>query len=216
MHAILEELRHGNCTKALQWLEDNDLEGGDLEFELRREEYCRLLLAGSDLSTITLDHDDALAHRKPTTPDPHVQAALAYGGSHFRRFLTASRRDLISALFTSTIYLPFRRLLQSPYAPLYTHYIVPSSPVPKAGPVESSALCASFAAAFLERLGLPKESPLSVVTDIGGGGAMGRIQKVRNVMKEKKTEWSAVGELPVSRRSLLSAQLLTCSRLLTV
>ena len=50
---------------------------------------------------------------------------------------------------------------------------------------------------ILHKMDLPRDSPLSVVTDVGGGGAMARIQKVRTVMKEKKTEWSAVGELPV-------------------
>lgn len=207
LHVILDELRRGVCTRALAWVEEHGETGGDLEFELRKEEYIRLLLAGSDLTTAGEREPLLPSTGKPTAPDPHVQAALAYGGTHFRRFLTGpARRDLISALFTSTIYLPFTRLLSSPYGHLYSSYIAPSSSSPKSGAVESSSLCATFAASFLGTLDLPKESPLSVVTDIGGGGAMGRIQKVRAVMKEKKTEWSAVGELPVGFRFSFSSR----------
>lgn len=48
-------------------------------------------------------------------------------------------------------------------------------------------------------MGLPTESPLSVVVDTGAGsgGAISRILKVGKVMKEKKTAWSSTEELPV-------------------
>lgn len=181
----------------MEWVEREGMEGGELEFELRREEYCRLLLGGEGVAPST-----SAAAPAAEGVNPHVEAALRYGGTHFRRFLSPDRRDLIAALLTSAIYLPFPRLLSSPYGPLFTSYLPTTSGPVKQGAVESSALCKTFAEAFLQRLGLTRESPLSVVTDIGGGGAMGRIQKVRNVMKEKRTEWSAVGELPVRLLSL--------------
>lgn len=201
---ILEELRRGICTRALEWVEghpEHGVRGGggggdkdDLEFALRKEEFIRLLLAGSDLSSET---DSLLPSPSASAGvNPHVEQALAYGGEHFRRLHTPERKDLISALLTSTIYMPFPRLLSSPYASIYSPYLAPASPS-TGGAIETSPLCATFAARFLETLGLPRESALSVVSDIGGGGAMAKIIKVRSVMKEKKTEWSAVGELPV-------------------
>lgn len=39
--------------------------------------------------------------------------------------------------------------------------------------------------------------PLRVVGDIGGGGALARIEKGRKVMRERKSEWSQTDELPV-------------------
>lgn len=222
LHAILQELRNGVCTRALEWVEQHPehgagggagagavAEGDDLEFALRKEEFIRLLLAGSDLSSET---DSLLPSPSASAGvNPHVQQALAYGGEHFRRLHTPARKDLISALLTSAIYMPFPRLLSSPYASLYTPYLTPSShSAAGGGAIETSPLCATFAARFLETLGLPRESALSVVSDIGGGGAMAKILKVRSVMKEKKTEWSAVGELPVRR--LFLSLLLASSR----
>lgn len=44
---------------------------------------------------------------------------------------------------------------------------------------------------------MSRQVPLRVVGDIGGGGALARIEKARTVMKEKKSEWSQSDELPV-------------------
>ncbi|GAA5962245.1 hypothetical protein JCM21900_000136 [Sporobolomyces salmonicolor] len=203
LHEILVELRSGTCTAAIDWLlayPDAD-PLGDLEFSLRREEFIRLLLAGSSLEPPT----DAEMETEPllppapapavkgAPPDPHVQAALAYGGTHFRHFMTPARQTTICALLTSPLYMPLPRLLASPYGPLYQPYT--SSTTTASSPTDS--LCLAFSAAYLKHLGLPRDSPLTVVTDVGGSGAMAKIMKVRAVMKEKKTEWSAVGELPV-------------------
>ena len=56
----------------------------------------------------------------------------------------------------------------------------------------------SFSREYCARLGLGKQVPLRVVGDIGGGGALGRIEKGRKVMRERKSEWSQTNELPVS------------------
>ena len=42
--------------------------------------------------------------------------------------------------------------------------------------------------------------PLRVVGDIGGGGAMARIEKGRKVMGDRKGEWRQMDELPVRLR----------------
>lgn len=146
-------------------------------------------------------------------PPLHVQQALSYGGLHFRRFVASSahpsRSSDICALFTSTMYLPLSRLASTPYAPIYEPYLVPAPAVP--GPTES--LLALFTSLFLARLPhkLARDDPLKVVTDVGGSGALAKIMKVRAVMKEKKTEWSAVGELPVRLSSHLSVRRPGCA-----
>ncbi|KAK4053885.1 hypothetical protein OIO90_003722 [Microbotryomycetes sp. JL221] len=204
LHAILSQLERGECTNALAWVAEHPGEdvSRDLEFELRKEEYVRLLLGGSDLGKSSMEHEPLLPARDKVV-DPHVSRALTYGGVHFRLLLSPERRELVSALLTAPVFMPFSRLLTSPYASLFAEYAEPEEEQAQG---ESSGaldlkpgrrLCTMFAAAFLKSINMPRDSPLSVVTDIGGGGAMAKIQKVRAVMKEKKTEWSAVGELPV-------------------
>ena len=55
-----------------------------------------------------------------------------------------------------------------------------------------------FATEFSASLGMSKRPPLRVVGDIGGGGALARIEKGRRIMRERKSEWSQSDELPVS------------------
>lgn len=234
LHAVLRQLKEGVCTTALEWVyahPDAD-PAQDLEFELRKEEYIRLLLGGQpdlglsntgdDLSMSIeqepsereplLSSTNTLSAREgqvklsgPTRQPPtHVTNALQYGGQHFRRLLTPARTDSITALLTAPVYMPFSRLIKSPYGAIFAPYAPAATSAansfdsPDLAADHNAKLVASFSAAYLRSIGLPKDSPLTVVTDIGSGGAMAKIQKVRAVMKEKKTEWSAVGELPVS------------------
>jgi hypothetical protein len=44
---------------------------------------------------------------------------------------------------------------------------------------------------------MSRQVPLRVVGDIGGGGALARIEKGRKVMRERKSEWCQTDELPV-------------------
>ena len=48
---------------------------------------------------------------------------------------------------------------------------------------------------------MSKRPPLRVVGDIGGGGALAKIEKGRRIMRERKSEWSQADELPVSSPS---------------
>ncbi|GAA6059015.1 hypothetical protein JCM10212_001240 [Sporobolomyces blumeae] len=223
LHAILAELEKGTCERAIEWVLDHpdQDEARDLEFALRKEEFVRVLLKDTRLAPLS-DHEmetEPLLPAEPSPPtpatpkapmgsrsappDPNAQAALAYGGTHFRHLLTPARQSTICALLTAPLFMPFPRLLASPYGSIFAPYslassdVVDSSTAEPQAPSPTIALCASFSAAFLASLGLPKESPLTVVTDVGGSGAMAKIMKVRAVMKEKKTEWSASGELPV-------------------
>lgn len=205
LHAVLDQLARGDVSGALGWIEQHHAAGkavdpsGDLEFALRKECFIRLLLDGQDLTGAAepLLPPVPTANGDKALPSQSL-AALSYGGAHFKALVTPHRLPTISALLCAPLFLPFSRLLSSPYASLFTEYV----PFPSAGAFDvappTSRLQAQFAGAYLRTIGLPAESPLSVVTDVGGGGALARIQKVRNVMKEKKTEWSAKGELPVS------------------
>ncbi|GAA6006841.1 hypothetical protein JCM10207_009112 [Rhodosporidiobolus poonsookiae] len=190
---------------------------GELEWLLRREEFIRLVLSSSssDAPSDATDPpavapDDAMdtdsaapslssstAALKPPTAHPSAHRALSYGGSHFRRLLTPQRSSDICALLTAPLYLPLPRLLASPYGGLFAPYLPPCPAAMGVTPAPTAALVEAFAAAYLGALGLPQDSPLAVVTDVGGNGALAKIMKVRQVMKEKKTEWTAVGELPV-------------------
>ncbi len=46
-------------------------------------------------------------------------------------------------------------------------------------------------------LHMSREPPLRSVGDIGGGGALLRIEKGKKVMQDKNTDWGASTELPV-------------------
>jgi len=211
LHQILGELSRGVCQEAIEWVLSHPEQDpkGDLEFSLRKEEFIRILLGGTSLDPPTdteMETEPLLppssfsssSKLKSLPPDPYSQAALAYGGTHFRHLLTPSRTSLICSLLTSPLYMPFPRLLSSPYGPIFSPYSPSLSHSPSTtAPSPTSSLCASFSAAYLKSLGLPNQSPLTVVTDVGGSGAMAKIMKVRQVMKEKRTEWSAQGELPV-------------------
>ncbi|GAA5840484.1 hypothetical protein JCM3766R1_000301 [Sporobolomyces carnicolor] len=211
LHSILGQLSQGICQQAIEWVLSHPERDpkGDLEFALRKEEFIRILIAGGDESSspTTTDTDMVTEPAHPSglssstsssksTPDPQIQAALAYGGTHFRHLLTPTRTVLICSLLTSPLFMPLPKLLSSPYASIYQPYVDNATSSTTSSTV-TNKLCANFSNAFLQSLGLSKQSPLTVVTDVGGSGAMAKIMKVRNVMKEKRTEWSASGELPV-------------------
>jgi len=46
-------------------------------------------------------------------------------------------------------------------------------------------------------LNMSREPPLRSVGDIGGGGALLRIEKGKKVMQDKNTDWGASTELPI-------------------
>lgn len=82
------------------------------------------------------------------------------------------------------IYLPLSRLRESPYADL-------------ASPSLHWDLDPMFAREYCASLGMSRQIPLKVVADIGGGGALARIEKGRKLMRERKSEWNEMDELPV-------------------
>ena len=92
-------------------------------------------------------------------------------------------------LMACIMYLPLARLRVSPYADL-------------ASPNFYADIDPLFAREYCASSGMSRQIPLKVVADIGGGGALARIEKGRKLMRERKSEWSQTDELPV-RLSLL-------------
>lgn len=104
-------------------------------------------------------------------------------------------------LINALAYLPVERLATSPYADL----------IPLSGSIEGGAeekgrvreghgkmLEDEFVVEYCAHLKMGKQPPLRVVGDLGGGGALSRIEKGKKVMLESKSEWTANDELPVS------------------
>lgn len=114
---------------------------------------------------------------------PNVPTALAYARANFKPFYHRYGAE-INKLMNCIIYLPISRLQASPYADL-------------ASPTLHLDLEPMFAKEYCASLGMSRQVPLRVVGDIGGGGALARIEKGRKVMRERKSEWSQADELPV-------------------
>lgn len=114
---------------------------------------------------------------------PNPAPAIAYARTCLSPLFTTYGND-ISRLLGCLAYLPLTKLLQSPYADL-------------ASPSLHLDLEPLFAKEYCASLGMSRQVPLRVVGDIGGGGALARIEKGRKVMRERKSEWSQTDELPV-------------------
>ncbi|THH07438.1 hypothetical protein EW145_g3381 [Phellinidium pouzarii] len=117
----------------------------------------------------------------PNPPD--TDSALEY----VRRFLIplySTHDSEINRLMNCMTYMPKTRLQNSPYA-----YLASPSLDEELEPMFEREYCAS--------LGMSRQVPLRVVGDIGGGGALARIEKGRKVMRERKSEWSQTDELPI-------------------
>ncbi|KAI8451380.1 hypothetical protein BY996DRAFT_3793352 [Phakopsora pachyrhizi] len=128
---------------------------------------------------------------------PNAQAAhkaLEYARYHFPRFFPKKWDESVK-LTASVLFTPLSKLRKSPYAEFFK-----PAPDGKSGDqpwLHAYHLVPLFTKEFNARMEWSKELPLKVATDLGSGGALAKIAKVRSVMKEKRTEWSQSDELPV-------------------
>jgi hypothetical protein len=122
--------------------------------------------------------------------------ALAYAKENMWPFYTENE-DECRRLTGCIAYLPLSKLQTSPYADL-------------ASPSLHFDLEPLFAKEYCASLGMSRQVPLRVVGDIGGGGALSRIEKGRKVMRERKSEWSQSDELPVCPHLSLLLSLKVC------
>ncbi|KAF8831340.1 hypothetical protein HHX47_DHR1000695 [Lentinula edodes] len=108
--------------------------------------------------------------------------AISYANAELRPFFHDHQVEF-QRLLNCVIYLPLSRLQSSPYADL-------------ASPSMHLELEPLFAKEYSASLGMSRQVPLRVVGDIGGGGALAKIEKCRRVLRERKNEWSQRDELP--------------------
>lgn len=87
----------------------------------------------------------------------------------------------------SPLHLSLLSILPEPYRPLL-HPNLTHAPF----------LLPMFKVEFCSRVGVAKEPPLRIGVEVGAGGALNRIWKVRNMMMKSGNEWSQGDELPVS------------------
>jgi len=130
-----------------------------------------------------------------------AEAALLYGRQHFRP-TQPFHLDEIKRLFTFLLFLPDSRLSD---ADLLFNQEALMLRIPKAyhyfldeDQMHGPTLAPLFQREYTARQGVAREAPLKVAVEVGAGGALNIIVKVRSLMKEKGNEWSQADELPVS------------------
>ncbi|THU90701.1 hypothetical protein K435DRAFT_781093 [Dendrothele bispora CBS 962.96] len=114
---------------------------------------------------------------------PNIEAAKSYANTTLRPFYP-NHPEEFKRLMACIVYLPLSRLQKSPYADL-------------ASPSLHFDLEPLFAKEYCANLGMSRQVPLRVVGDIGGSGSLGKIEKGRKLMRERKGEWSQRDELPI-------------------
>jgi hypothetical protein len=133
------------------------------------------------------------------TPDlAEHPTAIQYATKHLRPFFMTHTTEF-KRLMACLIFLPKERMQKSPYEDLTSDTI-------------HLDLANMFATEFSASLGMSKQPPLRVVGDIGGGGALAKIEKGRKIMRERKSEWSQSDELPVGTIRASWHCSLTCAR----
>lgn len=219
LHYITAAMRKGDLGPAFTWVAENRSllheRRSPLEFHLHRSQYVRLLLSDTyplpDSLASSLYANGASSSLDVGTATTSTQArggaasALRYARSQLSRFHTEHAQE-IKSLSAAALYLPIQRLLKSPYAHLFTSGTSSTTDAmndeaPAVNPADeiyhAPHLAQLFASEYCSSLNMSHDLPLKVVTDVGGGGALAKIAKVKGVMKEKRTEWTTVQELPV-------------------
>ncbi|GAC93454.1 hypothetical protein PHSY_001019 [Pseudozyma hubeiensis SY62] len=167
------------------------------------------LNAGSTSANAASFHGDA----RTVTPDlalaslanTNVERALAYGREHFKPFRSTHLTE-IQRLFTLLAYLP--AFIPAPaYGPegfdsVPVEHLIPTVPLVyrpllDANLVHAPLLEPMFRLEFCARNKIAKDAPLSIGVEVGAGGALNKIIKVKAVMKERGNEWSQADELPI-------------------
>lgn len=171
LHRILTALRNQDIGPALQWSIDHR------PFLSSRHSSLEFHLHRSQYVHLLLSASST------ATPS---DLALNYLRTHLKAFWSSHSTEL-KRLVSCVTYIPLERLRRSPYADLAAKYDNGSRDVE-----------ALFASEYCAALGMSVQVPLRVVGDIGGGGALSRIEKGRKVMRERKSGWSQTDELPAS------------------
>ncbi|KAL9936580.1 hypothetical protein V8E36_004648 [Tilletia maclaganii] len=173
------------------------------------------LSASALLPPPPIPHAQASGYPTTTTPPTpeltNKRLAFAYARNHFAPFLHSQILE-VQRLYCLLMFLPEfpvappqlrtpRAPTPSPSAPPLHHFFARFPPLyhPLLDPnlVHAPALLPLFRLDYCARMGVAREPPLKIAVEIGAGGALSRIMKVRQVMKMKGNEWSQADELPV-------------------
>ncbi|KAG9045728.1 hypothetical protein FS837_005776 [Tulasnella sp. UAMH 9824] len=171
MHGIRASLREGDIGPALRWATTNRefLRGrhSTLEFDLHRSHFVHLILNPPPVVSAS---------------DYPLAAAIAYSKKNFSA-LAPSYPQIVPQMEKLAGALAWaNRLSSSPYSDLLQDSI-------------HTNLEPAFVKEYCARLGFSRQLPLRVAGDIGGNGALAKIEKSKKVMKDKIAEWDAKDEL---------------------
>lgn len=173
MYHILSELRDNhNLQPAIAWARENtkalEIRGSNLEFELCRLQYIKLILS-----------------EDPTNEDPSdangPQRALQFAREEFHAF---SGRYLLELRQLAGAMAFCSNLEDSPYKGIFDNQTA------------WEEVAASFTREFCALMELSADSPLYIAAT-AGAIALPTLLKLQNIIKVKKTEWTTENELPV-------------------
>lgn len=126
----------------------------------------------------------------------HEHPAIAYFRQYllplYVRYPEEIRRLIACSLWAGSE----KPLSESPYSDL-------------ASPEIHSCLEEEFNKAFCSEIRVSRHAPLKVVSNIGGGVALPRIEKGKKIMKERKGDWSQTDEIPVCTTRNITTLFLT-------
>ncbi len=162
-----------------------------------------MVSAAAGISTLGSVSSEALIETRLAYTNK--ERALAYGREHFKPFRVTHLFE-IQRLFTLLLYLP--AFIAAPaYGPegfdsVPVEHLLPTippiyRPLLDASLVHTPLLEPLFKLEFCARNRIPKHAPLSIGVEVGAGGALNKIIKVKAVMKERGNEWSQADELPI-------------------
>ncbi|PWN30947.1 hypothetical protein BDZ90DRAFT_229938 [Jaminaea rosea] len=235
LDSISQAIEAGNLQPAIAWAESNraflSRRSSTFEFALHRSQFIRLATGQASPSTapasagngtaMALDPDgenvpsSSSGYATPSSMSP-VEGAIQYGRTHMRSHVGDHLAE-IQALFSFALFLPyiFRDDPDADAASHITHLahlrdLVPPNYHHFLDPIQVHApyLVPLFQVDFCAINKLAREAPLKTAVEVGTGGALMKIMKVRQVMKQRGNEWSQANELPVRPNSSRLATLL--------
>ncbi|WFD29641.1 hypothetical protein MSPP1_000651 [Malassezia sp. CBS 17886] len=201
LRSLVQSADAGDVGPVMAWvLEHSDAlgeRGSALEYWLRRAQFLRIACGKTCVR-------DGLAALPRTDGATNVTRAFAFGRAHFGAFLGAHLLE-IQCLLTHLLYLPAFRvdddgvpLVQRPSDDVLLALMPPSYRVMlQTIHAEETQLGARLRADYCALGMLPQTDPLRTSVDVGANNALGRIIKVRNVMRQRGKAWTKADELPI-------------------
>ena len=183
MHRIVDAVRSNDLQPALECVKEST-EYSVTKTAFESPSWCALhrIFLQNRASPFEFNlHRSRYVHLLLNSKD--IGAALSYARRYFPP-LYNDHSAKIARLLNAILFLPKERLSSSPYADLLD-------------PSLHEDLEAQFSLEYCAMLHMSREPPLRSVGDIGGGGALLRIEKGKKVMQDKNTDWGASTELPV-------------------